>query len=63
VGLVVRMSVVESFRVVLHDGVYRVMDIYLDAHEDLSEREREREEVCRVLSCERMAEEACVHAA
>ncbi|CAL5382428.1 unnamed protein product [Camellia sinensis] len=43
------------------DGIYRAIDIYLDKHRHLTESERE--EVCRVLDCHKMSQEACEHAA
>ncbi|KAK4372284.1 hypothetical protein RND71_007668 [Anisodus tanguticus] len=43
------------------DGMYRAIDIYLDKHRYLTDRERE--EVCRVLECNKMSPEACEHAA
>ncbi|KAJ6433936.1 hypothetical protein OIU84_017612 [Salix udensis] len=43
------------------DGIYRAIDIYLDKHRYLTEVERE--EVCRVLDCQKMSPEACEHAA
>ncbi|XP_059458230.1 BTB/POZ domain-containing protein At5g17580-like [Corylus avellana] len=43
------------------DGIYRAVDIYLDQHRYLTESERE--EVCRVLECQKMSLEACEHAA
>ncbi|THG15828.1 hypothetical protein TEA_008460 [Camellia sinensis var. sinensis] len=43
------------------DGIYRAIDIYLDKHRHLTESERE--EVCRVLNCHKMSQEACEHPA
>ncbi|KAJ8565715.1 hypothetical protein K7X08_008291 [Anisodus acutangulus] len=43
------------------DGMYRAIDIYLDKHRYLTDRERE--EVCRVLECNKISPEACEHAA
>ncbi|KAF5725676.1 BTB/POZ domain-containing protein [Tripterygium wilfordii] len=43
------------------DGIYRDIDIYLDKHRYLTEMERE--EVCRVLDCQKMSHDACEHAA
>lgn len=43
------------------DGMYRAIDIYLDKHRFLTELEKE--EVCRVLDCQKMSPEACEHAA
>ncbi|GLT95314.1 hypothetical protein SLE2022_130040 [Rubroshorea leprosula] len=43
------------------DGIYRAIDIYLDKHRYLTEQEKE--EVCKVLDCQRMSREASEHAA
>ncbi|KAI5069427.1 hypothetical protein GOP47_0015728 [Adiantum capillus-veneris] len=46
---------------VLDDGMYQAIDIYLKAHpwvEDL-----EREALCSLISCEKLTQAACVHAA
>ncbi|KAL7099134.1 hypothetical protein ACP275_09G063500 [Erythranthe tilingii] len=43
------------------DGVYRAVDIYLDKHRHLTETEKE--EICRVLNCNRLSGGACEHAA
>ncbi|KAM7272498.1 hypothetical protein ACFE04_027161 [Oxalis oulophora] len=43
------------------DGIYRAIDIYLDKHRFLTETEKE--EVCRVLDCQKTSAEACGHAA
>ena len=41
------------------DGIYKTVDIYLDKHKYLIEHERE--EVCRMLDCQKMSHEACKH--
>ncbi|KAA8515761.1 hypothetical protein F0562_018628 [Nyssa sinensis] len=43
------------------DGIYRAIHIYLDKHKYLTESERD--EVCRVLDCHKMSQEAREHAA
>lgn len=43
------------------DGIYKAIDIFLDKHRYLTESERE--EVCRVMDCQKMSQEACRHAA
>lgn len=43
------------------DGIYRAIDIYLDKQRYLTGSERE--EVCRVLDCQKMSPQACEHAA
>ncbi|OIT34166.1 PREDICTED: BTB/POZ domain-containing protein At5g17580 [Nicotiana attenuata] len=43
------------------DGIYKAIDIYLDKHRYLTDRERE--EVCRMLDCNNLSPEACEHAA
>ncbi|KAL0425502.1 UNVERIFIED_CONTAM: BTB/POZ domain-containing protein [Sesamum radiatum] len=43
------------------DGLYRAIDIYLDKHRHLTESERD--DLCRVLDCNKLSDEACEHAA
>ncbi|CAN4107929.1 unnamed protein product [Withania somnifera] len=43
------------------DGLYRAIDSYLKAHPTLSERERKR--LCRVMDCQKLSVDACMHAA
>ncbi|GMH03028.1 hypothetical protein Nepgr_004867 [Nepenthes gracilis] len=43
------------------DGLYRAIDSYLKAHPTLSEHERKR--LCRVMDCQKLSIEACMHAA
>lgn len=45
----------------IDDGLYRAVDIYLKAHPHLSESEKE--ELCRVMDCQKLSLEACTHAA
>ncbi|KAL6857246.1 hypothetical protein ACP4OV_018628 [Aristida adscensionis] len=45
----------------IDDGLYRAIDIYLKAHPHLSESEKE--ELCRVMDCQKLSLEACTHAA
>ncbi|KAM7474840.1 hypothetical protein LguiB_022083 [Lonicera macranthoides] len=50
----------ESARI-CDDGLYRALDSYLKAHPTLSEHERKR--LCRVMDCQKLSLEACMHAA
>ncbi|KHN19000.1 Root phototropism protein 3 [Glycine soja] len=43
------------------DGLYRAIDSYLKAHPTLSEHERKR--LCRVMDCQKLSIDACLHAA
>ncbi|KAJ4845563.1 hypothetical protein Tsubulata_048253, partial [Turnera subulata] len=43
------------------DGIYRAIDIYLKAHPWLTESEREQ--LCRLMSCQKFSLEASTHAA
>ncbi|KAL9257453.1 Root phototropism protein 3-like protein [Drosera capensis] len=43
------------------DGLYRAIDSYLKAHPSLSEHERKR--LCRVMDCQKLSIDACLHAA
>lgn len=45
----------------IDDGLYRAVDIYLKAHPHLPESEKE--ELCRVMDCQKLSLEACTHAA
>ncbi|CAH9107312.1 unnamed protein product [Cuscuta europaea] len=45
----------------LDDGLYRAIDIYLKSHPWLPESDRE--ELCRVMDCQKLSLEACTHAA
>ncbi|XP_041015650.1 root phototropism protein 3-like isoform X1 [Juglans microcarpa x Juglans regia] len=43
------------------DGLYRAIDSYLKAHPMLSEHERKR--LCRLMDCQKLSIDACMHAA
>ncbi|WOG92124.1 hypothetical protein DCAR_0311383 [Daucus carota subsp. sativus] len=43
------------------DGLYRAIDIYLKSHPKLSEHEQRR--LCKVMNCEKLSLDACMHAA
>ncbi|KAL5731680.1 hypothetical protein ACHQM5_004385 [Ranunculus cassubicifolius] len=45
----------------LDDGLYRAIDIYLKAHPWLTESEKEQ--LCRLMDCQKLSLEACTHAA
>ncbi|EFJ35735.1 hypothetical protein SELMODRAFT_141980 [Selaginella moellendorffii] len=45
----------------IDDGLYRAVDIYLKAHPNLGEQERKK--ICRLLSAQKLSQEACCHAA
>ncbi|KAL8152435.1 hypothetical protein V2J09_010195 [Rumex salicifolius] len=45
----------------LDDGLYRAIDIYLKSHPWLTETEREQ--LCRLMDCQKLSLEACTHAA
>ncbi|KAB2080527.1 hypothetical protein ES319_A05G073000v1 [Gossypium barbadense] len=45
----------------LDDGLYRAVDIYLKSHPWLSESEKEQ--LCRLMDCQKLSLEACTHAA
>ncbi|KAG0449421.1 hypothetical protein HPP92_027360 [Vanilla planifolia] len=45
----------------LDDGIYRAIDIYLKAHPWLTDSEREQ--LCRLMNCQKLSLEACTHAA
>ncbi|XP_073150386.1 BTB/POZ domain-containing protein At1g30440 [Henckelia pumila] len=45
----------------LDDGLYRSIDIYLKSHPWLAESDREQ--LCRLMDCQKLSLEACTHAA
>ncbi|KAJ4837830.1 hypothetical protein Tsubulata_001631 [Turnera subulata] len=45
----------------LDDGLYRAIDIYLKSHPWLVESDREQ--LCRLMDCQKLSLEACTHAA
>ncbi|KAL1560500.1 BTB/POZ domain-containing protein-like protein [Salvia divinorum] len=45
----------------LDDGLYRAIDVYLKSHPWLTEPEREQ--LCRLMDCQKLSLEACTHAA
>ncbi|XP_057979634.1 BTB/POZ domain-containing protein At5g03250-like isoform X2 [Malania oleifera] len=45
----------------LDDGIYRAIDIYLKAHPWLTDSEREQ--ICRLMNCQKLSLEASTHAA
>ncbi|KQK10073.1 BTB/POZ domain-containing protein At5g03250 [Brachypodium distachyon] len=54
-------AVVPDYARTVDDGIYRAMDIYLKSHAWLSESEREQ--LCRLMNCQKLSLEACTHAA
>ncbi|KAF8048822.1 hypothetical protein N665_2391s0007 [Sinapis alba] len=54
-------SSVPEYSRLLDDGLYRAIDIYLKHHPWLAETERE--DLCRLLDCQKLSSEACTHAA
>ncbi|CDP01455.1 unnamed protein product [Coffea canephora] len=43
------------------DGLYRAIDTYLKTHTSLSEQDRRR--LCKIMNCEKLSIDACMHAA
>lgn len=43
------------------DGLYRAIDTYLKTHSSISEHDRRR--LCKVMNCEKLSLDACMHAA
>ncbi|XP_010905600.1 BTB/POZ domain-containing protein At5g03250 [Elaeis guineensis] len=54
-------AVIPDYARPLDDGIYRAIDIYLKSHPWLSESEREQ--LCRLMNCQKLSLEACTHAA
>ncbi|KAK1367682.1 BTB/POZ domain-containing protein [Heracleum sosnowskyi] len=54
-------AVLPTYSRTLDDGIYRAIDIYLKAHPWLTDSEREQ--LCRLMNCEKLSLEASTHAA
>ncbi|KAL5990610.1 hypothetical protein ACLOJK_011513 [Asimina triloba] len=54
-------AVIPEYARSLDDGIYRAIDIYLKAHPWLTDSEREQ--LCRLMNCQKLSLEACTHAA
>ncbi|XP_010523149.1 PREDICTED: BTB/POZ domain-containing protein At1g30440 [Tarenaya hassleriana] len=54
-------AAVPEYARLLDDGLYRAIDIYLKHHPWLAESEREN--LCRLIDCQKLSLEACTHAA
>ncbi|KAI3439168.1 uncharacterized protein J3R85_005127 [Psidium guajava] len=54
-------AAVPDFARPLDDGLYRAIDIYLKSHPWLAESDREQ--LCRLMDCQKLSLEACTHAA
>ncbi|XP_057763893.1 BTB/POZ domain-containing protein At1g30440 [Salvia miltiorrhiza] len=54
-------AVVPEYARPLDDGLYRAIDVYLKSHPWLAEPEREQ--LCRLMDCQKLSLEACTHAA
>ncbi|XP_020276574.1 BTB/POZ domain-containing protein At5g03250-like isoform X2 [Asparagus officinalis] len=54
-------GVIPEYARPLDDGIYRAIDIYLKSHPWLTDSEREQ--LCRLMNCEKLSLEACTHAA
>ncbi|XP_052153380.1 BTB/POZ domain-containing protein At5g03250-like [Oryza glaberrima] len=54
-------ELVPDYARAIDDGIYRAIDIYLKAHSWLTASEREQ--LCRLMNCQKLSLEACTHAA
>ncbi|GKV34141.1 hypothetical protein SLEP1_g42550 [Rubroshorea leprosula] len=54
-------AVIPDYARSLDDGIYRAIDIYLKAHPWLTDSEREQ--LCRLMNCQKLSLEASTHAA
>uniref|UniRef100_A0A7N0T3R8 Uncharacterized protein n=1 Tax=Kalanchoe fedtschenkoi TaxID=63787 RepID=A0A7N0T3R8_KALFE len=54
-------ALVPEFARPLDDGLYRAIDIYLKSHPWLPESDKEQ--LCRLMDCQKLSLEACTHAA
>ncbi|CAN6229728.1 unnamed protein product [Urochloa humidicola] len=54
-------ALVPDYARAIEDSLYRAIDIYLKAHPWLTDSEREQ--LCRLMNCQKLSLEACTHAA
>ncbi|KAM1141093.1 BTB/POZ domain-containing protein At5g03250-like [Malus sylvestris] len=54
-------AVIPEYARPLDDGIYRAIDLYLKAHPWLTDSEREQ--ICRLMNCQKLSLEASTHAA
>ncbi|KAJ3671765.1 hypothetical protein LUZ60_007844 [Juncus effusus] len=54
-------DILPSYARVLDDGLYRALDIYLKAHQSLSDMEKRR--LCKLINFQKLSEDAISHAA
>ncbi|XP_010253706.1 PREDICTED: BTB/POZ domain-containing protein At5g03250 isoform X2 [Nelumbo nucifera] len=54
-------AVIPDYARPLDDGIYRAIDIYLKSHPWLTDSEREQ--ICRLMNCQKLSLEASTHAA
>ncbi|EEF28238.1 BTB/POZ domain-containing protein At5g03250 [Ricinus communis] len=54
-------AVIPAYARPIDDGIYRAIDIYLKAHPWLTDSEREQ--LCRLMNCQKLSLEASTHAA
>ncbi|KAK6933385.1 NPH3 domain [Dillenia turbinata] len=54
-------AVIPDYARPLDDGIYRAIDIYLKAHPWLTDSEKEQ--ICRLMNCQKLSLEASTHAA
>ncbi|WOG84924.1 hypothetical protein DCAR_0104109 [Daucus carota subsp. sativus] len=54
-------AAVPDYARLLDDGLYRAIDIYLKSHPWLADPDKE--DICRLIDCQKLSLEACTHAA
>ncbi|KZV26575.1 BTB/POZ domain-containing protein [Dorcoceras hygrometricum] len=52
---------IPDFSRLVHDDLYKAIDVYLKVHPELDKSERKS--LCRILDCKKLSVEACMHAA
>ncbi|XP_062211795.1 BTB/POZ domain-containing protein NPY4-like [Phragmites australis] len=58
--LIVLAEMVSSLPRPTHDGLYRVIDMYLKEHPSLSKSEKKK--LCGLMDCKQLSQDACMHA-
>ncbi|KAL8472932.1 hypothetical protein ACS0TY_029956 [Phlomoides rotata] len=53
-------AMVSAFPRLIHDGIYRAIDMYLKEHPEITKSEKKK--ICRLMDCKKLSSDACGHA-
>ncbi|KAL8476945.1 hypothetical protein ACS0TY_029300 [Phlomoides rotata] len=53
-------AMISAFPRLIHDGIYRAIDMYLKEHPEITKSEKKK--ICRLMDCKKLSSDACGHA-